>query len=672
MLLPELLDKLQKVKAIHKDSDYLALCPAHADREPSLYISLAEDCILLKCFAGCQTEAIIEALGLKMSDLFLDSKHDSLPTKSEIVATYDYLDEQGHQLFQVVRYKPKDFRQRHKNGAGEWIWNLDGVRRVLYHLFELQQVTDETVYFVEGEKDADNIWSYGGIATTSPGGANNWKPEYADYLTGKRIVIIPDKDSAGFNYARQVAISLQGKVREVKTIILPQVGVKDISDWLEQGGDFCQLPSLEQDVSVLFESEKPKYERGEDCTFWLKPLEGHALTFKAQKISEEKTGIHARINILLDSQMLAWSYFNVERSEDRTRLSNSAHQQIKSDMAKTYNKEDLRVDLDNFCSGLWEFEVAGSLPEMTAGDEEVKPINFLLNPYVTEGGGTILFAPPGRGKSNSALLWAISIDAGINKFWTVTKTPILFINLERSRQSLRRRIALINKVLDLPSYRPLLLLNARGKSLSNVMPACRKAIKQYGVKCIFLDSISRAGYGDLNENRPVNAIIDALSSLCDTWVALAHTPRANEEHIFGGIHFDAGADIVVQLSSQIAEDGTLGIGYLITKSNDVPIPGQRILAFEFNELGLTAVRPARPSEFPEVEGKRKISMVNEIMDFIANQDSGEASAIEIEKELGFNRVNISKALNHSGKFIKTRKEGREVFYGVKENREERT
>ncbi|MFL5337462.1 MAG: hypothetical protein ACJ8H8_30885 [Geminicoccaceae bacterium] len=54
-----------------------------------------------------------------------------------IVETYDYRDEVGGLLFQVVRYEPKAFRQRRPNGLGQWVWNLDGIERVPYRLPEL-------------------------------------------------------------------------------------------------------------------------------------------------------------------------------------------------------------------------------------------------------------------------------------------------------------------------------------------------------------------------------------------------------------------------------------------------------------------------------------------------------------------------------------------------------
>ncbi len=52
------------------DGRYLARCPAHEDRSPSLSIKEADDKILIRCFAGCDIESVLAALGLDFSDLF--------------------------------------------------------------------------------------------------------------------------------------------------------------------------------------------------------------------------------------------------------------------------------------------------------------------------------------------------------------------------------------------------------------------------------------------------------------------------------------------------------------------------------------------------------------------------------------------------------------------------
>ncbi len=49
---------------------YIARCPAHNDKSPSLCITLADDKILLKCFSGCEVADILWAIGLEFSDLF--------------------------------------------------------------------------------------------------------------------------------------------------------------------------------------------------------------------------------------------------------------------------------------------------------------------------------------------------------------------------------------------------------------------------------------------------------------------------------------------------------------------------------------------------------------------------------------------------------------------------
>ena len=76
---------------------------------------------------------------------------------------YDYLDEAGTLIHQVIRSRPKSFRQRRPGARpSEWIWNLRGVRRVLYRLPEVVGRPSETVYLVEGEKDVHAVEDAGG------------------------------------------------------------------------------------------------------------------------------------------------------------------------------------------------------------------------------------------------------------------------------------------------------------------------------------------------------------------------------------------------------------------------------------------------------------------------------------------------------------------------------
>ena len=62
------LDRLEHVTG--GNGKWMALCPAHKDRSPSLAINETDDRLLLHCFAGCETRHVAAAVGLDMSDLF--------------------------------------------------------------------------------------------------------------------------------------------------------------------------------------------------------------------------------------------------------------------------------------------------------------------------------------------------------------------------------------------------------------------------------------------------------------------------------------------------------------------------------------------------------------------------------------------------------------------------
>jgi putative DNA primase/helicase len=157
--------------------------------------------------------------------------------EKRIVAVYDYRSESGELLYQVVRYEPKEFRQRRPDGKGGWIGNLEGVKRVLYRLPELMasSITD-WVYIVEGEKDVDNLIARNFVATTNSGGARKWLDDYNRYFKGRLVAIIPDNDEPGRDHAKRIGEALHGIAGVVKIVELPNLPPKgDISDWFDSG-----------------------------------------------------------------------------------------------------------------------------------------------------------------------------------------------------------------------------------------------------------------------------------------------------------------------------------------------------------------------------------------------------------------------------------------------------
>lgn len=70
MDIADLLSRLDGVKETQRWT-WVARCPAHKDRHPSLTVKvLPDERILMHCFAGCETESVLSAIGVQFSDLF--------------------------------------------------------------------------------------------------------------------------------------------------------------------------------------------------------------------------------------------------------------------------------------------------------------------------------------------------------------------------------------------------------------------------------------------------------------------------------------------------------------------------------------------------------------------------------------------------------------------------
>lgn len=166
---------------------------------------------------------------------------------------YDYRDEHGDLLFQVVRQPGHKFIQRRPDGGEGWVYKLDDVRRVLYHLPEINR-SNGTVFVVEGEKDADNLAKLGFLTTCNPGGVGKWRSEYSKCLFDKDVIILPDNDEPGIKHAEQVRMMLAGCAHSVRVVMLPGLGPKqDVSDWIFKGGTAAELLALVREP----EQQKP-------------------------------------------------------------------------------------------------------------------------------------------------------------------------------------------------------------------------------------------------------------------------------------------------------------------------------------------------------------------------------------------------------------------------------
>ena len=68
-MIENLISRLRKVKRTG-NGQFIACCPAHDDRSPSLSIrDVGDGRILLNCLAGCATQDVLGALGMTFEDI---------------------------------------------------------------------------------------------------------------------------------------------------------------------------------------------------------------------------------------------------------------------------------------------------------------------------------------------------------------------------------------------------------------------------------------------------------------------------------------------------------------------------------------------------------------------------------------------------------------------------
>jgi len=396
------------------------------------------------------------------------------------------------------------------------------------------------------------------------------------------------------------------------------------------------------------------------------PLEGgYTIKMMARNISQSRTGLHAKVYLGMGSQLSAYSYFNIERDEDRGRLANSAHRKYPDALRALYSREQLKHDLDVFSTLIWPKWVESQVPSYVVGLEERSLPEFALSPYIVKGGGTIMFGPPERMKTMTAMTMAISIDAGIQFPFQVTQAPVLYVNLERPVASMQRRLGDLNRALGLEPNRPIMMLNARGRSLADVEDGIARAVEKEGVRVGFLDSISRAGYGDLIDNRVANQTIDIMNSLFDSWVGIAHSPRNDSTHMFGSMHFEAGADVIVQLLTEY-QDNRIGVGLQVVKANDMRRPPLGSVGYQFDDFGVSRIWRPMQSDFPELLAIKSQTggLAEEIKLFLLG--NGEAWADDIAKAIAHSRGSVAKILAASPMFQVIRKVSLKLYYGVAE------
>ena len=206
------------------------------------------------CFSqGCSADELLAALGLPAWPGTVAARRAAAGT-----TYYEYTDAEGGALYQVVRVDDGRGRKRitqrrpDPDRPGVWLSHIsdlpDEKRHVPYQLpLVLSAVASgETIYIVEGEKNAQSAMRAGAVATCNAGGAGKWTKQHAAYLEGADAVVVQDRDDPGRRHAASVWRSLQGVAASVRIVQAAVAEEKaDLSDHLEAGYTLADLEPVD-------------------------------------------------------------------------------------------------------------------------------------------------------------------------------------------------------------------------------------------------------------------------------------------------------------------------------------------------------------------------------------------------------------------------------------------
>src|SRR5215471_10883786 len=254
-ILEQVLSHLKGVRTSMRG--WRACCPAHADRKPSLSIGVGEQGqVLLKCFAGCSLERILEAMGLTMIDLFPDAglvpdgqATTSSNTRHSALTLVDLALEKQLPwkfLFSLgvmehpsgglkIPYHLPDgtlaprHRIRTALSAKEGSYWSAGIGAIFpYGLARLEEARKAGyLVLVEGESDCWTLWYQGFQALGLPG-AEMTRTLESSMLAGiEHIYIMQEPDAGGTSFVSQIARQLEAWQWQGKAFVLRLPGAKD-------------------------------------------------------------------------------------------------------------------------------------------------------------------------------------------------------------------------------------------------------------------------------------------------------------------------------------------------------------------------------------------------------------------------------------------------------------
>jgi len=241
------------------------LCPGpdHSAEDRSLSIKLdaeAPNGFIVFSFAGDDVMGCRDYVRRKLGLPEFQPKSKAKPktkTNWTLLSEHVYRTASGEPFLRVRKCLDekgqKQYPQSHWDGE-RWIKGKPAGAKIPYRLPQLIAAPlTTTIYFCEGEKDADNLAMLDFVATTqSEGAAAKWDPALTPHFKDRCVVVLPDADKPGRKHAEKVAKAISDVAASVKIVDLypDRRNGSDVSNWLEDDTAGVRLVELIAAASV--------------------------------------------------------------------------------------------------------------------------------------------------------------------------------------------------------------------------------------------------------------------------------------------------------------------------------------------------------------------------------------------------------------------------------------
>ena len=252
------------------NGQWVASCPVpshgkgNGDKNPSLSIDINDEGKpLFHCHGGCSQEDVFHTIRALHLLPELEERPDPLANikpipRNILEQEWAYQDEDRQTVFVKQRFKigetGKTYRLYKVDADGRKHSTLGDARIVPYNLPALldAKTAGRNIFLVEGEKAADAIKSIGMIATTAHTGAGSWPAAITEYFAGAQVIIVPDNDVPGWQYAYKAAEAILPIAKSVKVVDLGLQGQGDDAyEFIEAGGGRAELVALVKAAPII-------------------------------------------------------------------------------------------------------------------------------------------------------------------------------------------------------------------------------------------------------------------------------------------------------------------------------------------------------------------------------------------------------------------------------------